>query len=186
MSRALSFLLTLAVLISPALAAPRPRALARLVDRAGKPVGTADFRAMRRGVIIEFDLHGLTPGPHALHIHTSGNCDPKSAFTSAGPIWSSAPGKAHGYLTENGPLAGDLPNQFAGADGRLHASVLVPSLQMGNGKKSLFDRDGASLIVDQRADDYRTAPLGNAGDRVACGVIIRTQGPASRRKPKAR
>ena len=87
------------------------------------------------------------------------------------------------YLSDDGPLAGDLPNQFAGADGRLHASVLASAFNLGNGKRSLFDRDGAALIVDQRGDDYRTAPLGNAGERIACGVIMRTAGPAPRRRP---
>jgi Cu-Zn family superoxide dismutase len=173
----------LQALATPGQAALKPRALVRLANLAGKPVGTADFRAMRRGVLIEFNLEGLSPGPHGIHIHTSGNCSAKTGFTSAGPIWNPAPGKSHGYLNDNGPLAGDLPNQFAGADGRLHASVLVSAFNLGNGKKSLFDRDGAALIVDQRGDDYRTAPLGNAGDRIACGVIVRAVGPAARRRP---
>lgn len=168
----------------PAQAAPRPRAIARLKGLDGKLLGSADFRAMRRGVLIEFDFTGLPPGPHGIHIHTSGNCDPKTAFTAAGPILSLLPGKAHGYLAENGPLSGDLPNQFAGADGRLHASVLANGFSLGNGKRSLFDRDGAALILDARGDDYRTPPLGNAGDRIACGVIIRTVGPAARRRPR--
>ena len=47
---------------------------------------------------------------------------------------------------------------------------------LGNGKRSIFDRDGVSIIVDQRGDDYRTQPMGNAGDRIACGVVIRTAG----------
>ena len=83
-------------------------------------------------------------------------------------------------------MAGDLPNQFAGADGRLRASVETGSFSLGNGKRSIFDRDGVALIVNQRADDYRTQPLGNAGDRIACGVVIRTVGPAPRPafKPK--
>jgi Cu-Zn family superoxide dismutase len=174
---------SLGALALPGQAAPRPRALVRLSDRAGKPVGTADLRAMRRGVLIEFNLEGLSPGPHGIHIHTSGSCNAKTGFTSAGPIWSPVPGKTHGYLSDDGPLAGDLPNQFAGADGRLHASVLVSAFNLGNGKRSLFDRDGAALIVDQRGDDYRTAPLGNAGERIACGVIMRTVGPAPRRRP---
>ena len=83
----------------------------------------------------------------------SGKCDAKSGFTSAGPILTLIPGKQHGYLAEGGPEAGDLPNQFAGADGHLHASVLA---------------NGFSL--------------GNAGDRIACGVVMRTAGPKARRK----
>src|SRR5690348_11467034 len=167
----------------PAVAAPKPRAIARLTDLDGKPVGTADFRTVNRGVLIEFDLSGLPQGPHAIHLHVSGNCDRKTGFTSAGPILSLIPGKQHGFLAEGGPEAGDLPNQFAGADGRLHASVITTAFSLGNGKRSIFDRDGVALIVDQRGDDYRTQPLGNAGARIACGVVMRTVGPAPRRKP---
>ena len=82
-------------------------------------------------MLIEFDLHGLPPGPHAVHLHTRGNCDPKTGFTSAGPILTLMPGKQHGYLAEGGPEAGDLPNQFAGADGQLHASTIDQRLQPG-------------------------------------------------------
>jgi Cu-Zn family superoxide dismutase len=162
----------------PAAAAPKAHAVARLVNRDGKPAGTVDFATVNRGVLVTFDLQGLPPGPHAIHLHTSGHCDAKTGFTSAGPILTLVPGKQHGYLAEGGPIAGDLPNQFAGADGRLHASTLTNAFSLGNGKRSIFDRDGVSVIVDARGDDYRTQPLGNAGDRIACGVVIRTRGPA--------
>ena len=182
MPRLSSFLLAVLVLplCGPAAAAPKAKAIARLAGLDGKPRGTATFEALNRGVLITFDLHGLPPGAHGIHLHTSGNCNAKTGFTAAGPILSLVPGKRHGYLAEGGPLAGDLPNQYAGADGRLHASVETGSFSLGNGKRSIFDRDGVALIVDARADDYRTQPLGNAGDRIACGVVIRTVGPAPR------
>lgn len=163
---------------TPASAALKAKAIARLSSLEGKPVGTVDFAALGHGVLITFDLHDLPPGAHGIHLHTSANCDAKSGFTAAGPILSLAPGKKHGYLAEGGPETGDLPNQFAGADGHLHASVVTTSFSLGNGKKSIFDRDGVSVIVDQRGDDYRTQPLGNAGNRIACGVVIRTRAPA--------
>lgn len=176
------FLVSIALFVSliagPAAAALKAKAIARLSNLEGKPVGTVQFDALGHGVLITFDLHDLAPGPHGIHLHTSANCDAKSGFTAAGPILSLVPGKRHGYLADGGPEAGDLPNQFAGADGRLHASVVTSSFTIGNGKKSIFDRDGVSVIVDSRGDDYRTQPLGNAGDRIACGVVIRTRGPA--------
>ena len=172
----------LLVLAAPADAAQKAHAIARLKALDGKPAGTVDFAAVNRGVLVTFDLHDLPPGAHAIHLHTSGNCDPKTGFTSAGPILTLIPGKQHGYLAEGGPEAGDLPNQFAGADGHLHASVIANGFGLGNGKRSIFDRDGVAIIVDARADDYRTQPLGNAGDRIACGVVIRTAGPKVRRK----
>jgi len=173
-------LLSVLLLCAPAHAALKAKAVARLAGLDGTPRGTATFEALNHGVLITFDLHDLPPGPHAIHLHTSGNCNAKSGFTAAGPILSLAPGKPHGYLAEGGPVAGDLPNQFAGADGRLHASVETGSFSLGNGKRSIFDRDGVAVIVDARGDDYRTQPLGNAGDRIACGVVMRTRGPAPR------
>ena len=178
------FLLVLTLLTSAAPAWARPHAVAHLKDLDGKPVGIATFSTVDRGVLIEFDLMGLPPGPHGIHLHGSGNCDAKAGFTSAGPILQVGPlVRKHGYLAEGGPEAGDLPTQFAGTDGRLHASVLTAAFSLGNGKRSIFDRDGVSLILDQRGDDYRTQPLGNAGNRIACGVVMRTVGPAQRRKP---
>jgi Cu-Zn family superoxide dismutase len=181
----LTVLAALALSAAPAMAAKKAHAVVRLSGLDGKPVGSAEFSAVNRGILIVFDLHDLPPGAHGIHLHTSGNCDAKSGFTAAGPILTLIPGKQHGYLAEGGPEAGDLPTQFAGADGHLHASVITNSFSLGNGKKSIFDHDGVSLIVDERGDDYRTQPLGNAGERIACGVVIRTVGPASRKRRKA-
>ena len=180
------FLLALMLACLPAAAAQKAKAIARLVSRDGKPVGTAEFAALGRGVLVTFDLHDLPPGAHGIHLHTSGNCDAKTGFTAAGPILTLIPGKQHGYLAEGGPEAGDLPNQFAGADGRLHASTVTAGFSLGNGKRSIFDRDGVAIIVDARGDDYRTQPLGNAGERIACGVVMRTVGPAARRRAKTK
>lgn len=175
--RGIALFLSFLALATPVWA--RPHAVAHLKDLDGKPVGTATFSMVNRGVLIEFDLSGLPPGPHGIHLHGSGNCDAKTAFTSAGPILQVGPViRKHGYLAEGGPEAGDL--QFAGADGKLHAAVIANGFGLGNGKRSIFDRDGAAVIVDQRGDDYRTQPLGNAGNRIACGVVVRTEGPLPR------
>ena len=178
-----SFAAGSSLFVSPATAALKAKAIAHLTGLDGKPAGTIDFAGLNHGVLVTFDLHDLAPGAHGIHLHTSGNCDAKSGFTAAGPILSLAPGKKHGFLAEGGPESGDLPNQFAGTDGRLHASVVTNSFTLGNGKKSIFDRDGVSIIIDQRGDDYRTQPLGNAGNRIACGVIVRTRGPAAWKGP---
>jgi Cu-Zn family superoxide dismutase len=181
------FLLAFLALVFPVLAAPasaKPRAVAHLKTLDGKPAGTVTFAAVNRGVLVEFDLAGLSPGPHGIHLHVSGNCDPKTGFTSAGPILGLGPViRKHGLLAEGGPLAGDLPNQFASADGHLHAATLTSGFGLGNGKNSIFDRDGVAIIVDQRGDDYRSQPMGESGARIACGVIIRTQGPLPRPVP---
>jgi len=165
-------------------AASKARAVAHLAARNGESAGTATFIATSHGVLIDLDVKGLTPGPHAVHIHTSGNCDPKVAFTSAGPDLSFEPTKMHGFLAPHGPHAGDLPNEFAASDGTLRASVISNAISLGNGKKSIFDRDGASIIIHAKADDYVSQPAGNAGDRVACGVIERTVAPGARKGGK--
>jgi Cu-Zn family superoxide dismutase len=175
-------LAVLGLLPLPALAAPKAHAVARVASLAGKPLGMVEFSAVNHGVLIVLDLHDLPPGAHGVHLHVSGSCDAKSGFTRAGPILSLTPGKKHGYLAGDGPLAGDLPNQFAGPDGRLHASTVATAFTLGNGKKSIFDRDGVALIIDQRGDDYRTQPLGNAGNRIGCGVVMRTVGPPARHR----
>lgn len=83
---ALAFALALALaLAAPAQAAQKAHAVAHLKNLDGKPVGSVDFAAVNRGVLITFDLHDLPPGAHAIHMHTSGNCDGKSGFTAADP-----------------------------------------------------------------------------------------------------
>jgi len=183
MVKGLTLVLAGLLAAAPAGAAPKAHAVAKLAGLDGKALGAVNFSAVNRGVLIEFDLHGLPPVPHGVHLHVSGNCDPRTGFTSAGPILSLTPGKHHGYLAKDGPLTGDLPNQFAGTDGTLHASTLAGGFNLGNGKRSIFDRDGVAVILDQRGDDYRTQPLGNAGSRIGCGVVVRTAGPARRRRP---
>ena len=165
----------------PANAAAKAHAIAKLIGLDGKPAGQAIFQQTAHGVLIEITAHGLEPGAHAIMIHTTASCDPKKLFTSAGPDFSFEPIKLHGYLVKGGPRPGDLPNQFAGADGTLHAAMIVNAFSLGNGKKTIFDRDGASIIVHARGDDYTTQPDGNSGTRVACGTIIRTVAPGSRK-----
>jgi Cu-Zn family superoxide dismutase len=183
---ALAIGLCLALASSPSAfaAASKARAVAHLAGRDGHALGTANFVATSHGVLIELDLKGLAPGAHAIHIHTSGNCDAKVAFTSAGPDLGTAPTKLHGFLAPHGPHAGDLPNEYAAGDGTLHASVISNAISLGNGKKSIFDRDGAAIIVHAKADDYVSQPAGNSGDRVACGVIERTVAPGARKGAK--
>ncbi|MBV8976907.1 MAG: superoxide dismutase family protein [Alphaproteobacteria bacterium] len=183
MDKVVALAACLVLAAAPALAARKPHAVAKMAGLDGKAMGTVDFAQTNHGVLITFDLHGLSPGPHAIHIHTSGNCDAKVKFTSAGPHFSPEP-KNHGFMVKGGPHPGDLPNQFADEAGVLHASTLSNMFSLGNGKKSIFDRDGAAIVVHAKADDYTSQPAGDSGDRVACGVIVRTVGPAARKGAK--
>lgn len=162
--------------------ATRAHAVARLIGQDGRDVGKASFQQVARGILIEITATGLTPGAHAIMIHATGACDPKKQFVTAGPDLDADPPRPHGFLVTGGPRPGDFPNQFAGDDGKLHATLFTNYFSLGNGKKSIFDHDGASIIIHAKADDYLTAPDGNAGARVACGTIIRTAGPKSKSK----
>jgi Cu-Zn family superoxide dismutase len=144
----------------------------------GKELGTAELSQTGRGVLIALDLHGLPPGEHGVHVHAVGVCDPKSRFTSAGLHLSVDPQiltpRAHGYFAKGGPDDGDLPNQFVSSDGTMRAATITNAFTLGNGGKSIFDRDGASIVIDARADDYVSQPQGNSGEAIACGAILRT------------
>jgi Cu-Zn family superoxide dismutase len=178
------FAALLAAAVLPAQAAKSQKALAKLIDVSGNSAGTATFTATHHGILVELKVTGLNEGAHGVHIHTSGNCDPKMRFMTAGPHFSFEP-KAHGFFGK-GMHAGDLPNGYAARDGTLRTAYLGNAFTLGNGKKSIFDRDGASIIVTARGDDYASQPDGRSGDRVACGVIIRTVGPASRTRLAAK
>ncbi|MDE2162331.1 MAG: superoxide dismutase family protein [Alphaproteobacteria bacterium] len=170
-----------AALTLPAEAVTGAHAVAKLLGANGNQIGRADLIQTPHGVLIEITAHGLPPGAHAVLVHTTASCDPKTLFTSAGPVLSLEPTKPHGYFAKGGSRAGDLPNQFAAADGTLHASMITTAFSLGNGKKSLFDRDGASLILHAGADDYASQRDGNSGRRIACGTIIRTVAPGTRK-----
>jgi Cu-Zn family superoxide dismutase len=159
----------------------RAHATARLIGLDGNSVGRADLAQTPRGVLIEIDLKTITPGAHAIHIHSRGICDPKDKFVSAGPHLSLSPAvltpHAHGYFARGGPDEGDLPNQFAASDGSLRASMISNAFTLGKGEKSIFGPQGASIVVDSGPDDYVSQPGGRSGPAIACGVIVR----ASRR-----
>ena len=148
-----------------------PAAVARLVGDKGQVVGNAVLTQESGGVRILLDVAGLEPGDKAVHIHEVGRCDPPS-FDSAGAHFN--PTKAeHGTSNPRGPHAGDLPDIAVNTDGKGHLEATAKLATLD--KKvaaSLFDADGSALVVHERADDKRTDPAGNAGARLACGVIV--------------
>ncbi len=152
-------------LIAPAAGAAET-ASAAVVGPNGEAMGEAIFRQWPSGVLIELRLSGLEPGEHGVHIHETGACD--GDFSSAGGHFNPA-GRGHGFSTEEGAHAGDLPNIFAGADGAATAHILTDGVTLGEGPNSIFDADGSALIVHAKADTY--AADAGAGGRVACGVV---------------
>lgn len=148
-------------------------ATAELQDSNGRTVGRAVFTQSRPGggVWMQIRADGLTPGIHGVHIHAFGNCT-QPAFTSAGGHFNPE-GTKHGLEAAVGPHAGDLPNLIATPAGTTRHDVANYRITLGPGPNSLFDADGSALVIHAAPDDNVTDPAGNAGARVACGVIRR-------------
>jgi len=162
--------LTLAA-ASALLAAPAapPSAIADLKSADGTDVGTVALTQTRSGVSLKLTLKGLPQGEHAFHVHAVGKCEPP--FTSAGPHFNPAQ-KKHGLKSPDGHHAGDMSNVTVGADGTLTLTVVNKDITLEKGKpNSVFQDAGTALVVHASKDDYVTDPAGNAGDRIACGVI---------------
>ena len=161
----------LATLLLPAAARPEDPASARAIlkDARGATVGTALLVAERDGVTIMLQVHDLSPGRHAFHVHAAGRCDPPD-FQSAGPHLNPG-GRKHGTRNPEGHHLGDLPNVEVSASGRGEASALVRGATLAGGPGSLLGPQGTSLVVHEKPDDEMTDPAGNAGPRIACGVV---------------
>ena len=140
-----------------------------LSDAKGTSVGTAKLSPDPAGVRIALSLTGLTPGEHAIHVHGTPQCE-APAFTSAGGHFNPDQ-KQHGLNNPQGPHAGDMPNFTVDAAGRSSATVVAPGVTLDNGPHSVFTGSGTALVIHEKADDLKSDPAGNAGTRIACGVI---------------
>jgi len=169
--------LALALLVTPLLLAaqgqpPSVAASAQLYDPQGKLIATATFREAPDQVLINLtfpDRTALT-GTHGIQIHEVGRCDSPS-FASAGGIFNPL-AKQHGLLNNDGPMAGDLPSLVIGPAGVGVYNTAAPQVKLSTGPTALLRPGGTSLVVFERIDDDLTQPEGNAGARVACGVIV--------------
>lgn len=145
------------------------RGWAEIKDASGKTVGAAVLTEEKDGVLVNLKVSGLKPGLHAFHVHENGDC--------TGPDFKSAGGhfnpfhKHHGVKNPEGKHAGDMPNLEVQPDGSARASVLAEGTTLGPGPGSLLKPGGTALVIHASPDDNLSDPAGNAGARVACGVI---------------
>lgn len=134
----------------------------------GIPVGSAQLIRTGNRVTLAAVVGGLEPGPHGFHLHTTGKCNAPD-FSSAGGHLNPA-GNSHGSLSAGGSHLGDLPNLEIATN----RSATVRIDLAGDSKEviaDIFDSDGTAIVIHAKPDDYRTDPSGDAGSRVACGVI---------------
>jgi Cu-Zn family superoxide dismutase len=147
-------------------------AKATLVNSQGQKVGEATLTETAEGVKIVMTAENLPPGQHAFHIHEKGACD-KPDFESAGGHFNPF-GKKHGFNNPAGPHAGDLPDITVGSDGKVKVETIAKLVTLKEGEKnSLFHPGGTALMIHAHPDDNVTDPAGNAGHRLACGVITK-------------
>lgn len=128
----------------------------------GLPAGTVQLLTSGDSVTLVVAATGVSAGPHAFHLHTTGQCT-RPDFTSAG-----------GHLNPlNRAHVGDLANLVFNSRQTASTTVTLPGTR-SDIEKWLFDTDGTAVIIHANADDYRTDPTGNAGPRAACGVFKRS------------
>lgn len=144
------------------------RATAQLQPTKGsKTFGEATFEEVEGKVHVVIFVQGLKPGAeHGLHIHEVGDCSSGDGMSTKGHF--NPYGKPHAHAGTPERHAGDLPSLKAGKDGRAKVDVMLDVITIAPGPGSIVER---GLIVHADPDDYKTQPTGNAGARIACGVI---------------
>jgi superoxide dismutase, Cu-Zn family len=145
-------------------------ARADLRDLQGALVGTATLQQTPHGVLLTADIANLPPGTHAIHFHAVGRCE--APFATAGGHFNPAT-RQHGFRSEMGAHAGDLPNIHVPSSGATRIDHIARDVSLGTSGNGLLDADGTAIVVHALADDYRTDPSGASGDRIACGVVAR-------------
>jgi Cu-Zn family superoxide dismutase len=142
-----------------------------LLNAEGKNAGSVTFKTAKDGVKVKISLVGLPAGPHAVHIHQNPVCTAPD-FKSAGGHFN-PDGKMHGYLNPMGHHNGDMPDSvLVGSDTRGEAEFTLTNISLDPAaKNSIFANGGTSVVVHAEADDEKSDPAGNAGGRLACGVI---------------
>ena len=161
--------LTAILLAAATLPSQAQTAKAALQTAEGKDAGSVTLTQTPSGVLLSLTVKGLPAGEHAFHVHAVGKCE--APFTSAGGHFNPDK-KKHGLMAADGAHAGDMPNLHIPASGELSVEVLNSAVTLEKDKpNSVFDADGSAVVIHAGKDDYKTDPTGDAGGRIACGVV---------------
>lgn len=137
----------------------------------GLPAGAVQIVANGDSVSAIVAVTGLSEGQRGFHLHAVGKCEAPD-FTSAGPHLNPG-GKNHGTMSNGGAHLGDMPNLMVSASGTATATIPLAGAR-DTTLSAIFDADGTAVVIHADPDDYRTDPSGNAGKRIACGVLRRS------------
>ncbi len=169
MKRAIAFSAAMALLAACQSTPDEPlRATAALQPTKGsKAFGEATFEQAGDKVRVIVFAQGLKPdAEHGFHIHEAGDCSSGDGMSAKGHF--NPQGKPHGNPGSAERHAGDLPSLKADKRGRAKIDVTLDAISIGSGAGNVV---GRGLIIHADPDDYKTQPTGNAGARLACGVI---------------
>lgn len=163
---------------SPAPEMSGPLRAVAVLQSAGKDKisGLVTFTEVADGVRVDANITGLTPGKHGFHVHEFGDCssaDGSAALAGAAGDHFNPAKHPHGAPDAGERHEGDMGNIEADSSGVAKLNYVDHTLSLQDGDKSII---GRSVIVHASADDLKSQPSGDAGARIACGVIGRVRG----------
>ena len=131
-----------------------------------KVSGTIMFKEVDGGVEVTATVEGLKAGDHAYHVHEKGDCSAPDGASAGGHF--NPNNHKHGAPEAEERHEGDFGNLTAGKDGKATKTFVMSGITIADGPTSIV---GKGFIVHEKKDDFKTQPTGNAGGRIACGVI---------------